>query len=120
MWIEHSAKSRLGTFILIGDISYLESKAFLNTKGGKACEVLKKIFDLVGGRIKLIESITKDLEDGVSCASKSYIIKQLEKDYLLLILILEVPSVILMDAKQAYLEGRLLKGRVFHKVELDI
>jgi len=25
-----------------------------------------------------------------------------------------------MDAKQAYLEGRLLKGRVLHKVELDI
>jgi len=54
MCIAHSAKSHLGKFVSIGNISYLESKVFLNTKGGKACEVLKEIFDLLGGRIKLI------------------------------------------------------------------
>jgi len=74
MCIARSAKSRLGRFVFIGDISYLEAKAFLNTKRGKACELLEEIFDLVGGRIKLIESITKDLEDGVSWAAKSHII----------------------------------------------
>jgi len=73
--IARSAKSRLGKVVSVDDISYLEAKAFLNKKGGKACELLEEIFDLVGGRIKLIESINHDLEDGVSWAGKWYIIK---------------------------------------------
>jgi len=70
MCIARSAKSRLSKVVSVGDISYLEAKALLNKNGGKACELLEEIFDLVGGRIKLIESITKVLEDGVSWAGK--------------------------------------------------
>jgi len=75
MRIARSAKSRLGKVVTVDDISYLEAKAFLNKKGGKASELLEEIFDLVGGRIKLIESINNDLEDGVSWAGKWYIRK---------------------------------------------
>jgi len=75
MCIARLAKSRLGKVVSVGDISYLEAKVLLNTKGGKACELLEEIFDHVGGRIKLIESITKALEDGVSWAGTLYIIK---------------------------------------------
>jgi len=59
----------------VGDISYHEAKAFLNTKGGQACELREEIFDLLGSRIKLIESIIESLEQGVSCARKWYIIQ---------------------------------------------
>jgi len=74
VYIGRSAKSRLGKIVAVGDISYSEVTNFLCKKEGKSSELTDEIYNLVGGRIKLIESIIRDLNDDVAWAGRLYIL----------------------------------------------
>ncbi|PWW78456.1 hypothetical protein C7212DRAFT_362923 [Tuber magnatum] len=98
--LARSARSRLGKMLAVGDMSHDEVLDLLCEKQGKPIELAENIYGLVGGRIKLIEAIVSELDEGVSWP--------------------EVEHLVLKDAMNSFEKVKMLDGGEYRDVGFQI
>jgi len=60
-----SARSRLGNILIVDDLNSAEVKSLLSKRGAMCENHAEKVYQLVGGRIKLINQVVRELKAGL-------------------------------------------------------